>query len=369
MSSVYGPEDTITHKLRDIFMSRFVHSDLVLLCSDDSQVLVHQAIMANLSPLIKEVLMNHNLLERSRCAFIFLDQDSDSVRKMINVLYSGKTLLNNQKDVEKIKELLNLLGIDICLETSAISTNGWMANDSDFIFDEHIAMSDETQNIADDDEIPHVSQVPQGVPPVDQVRNILKHSLTTTMKTSQYDNKRQTVRRVEKRKHEDSGKNGQNNNKVAKLLNKNNHFLCPVCSESFKVEGKLIKHQVDEHYYEDLENLLVEEYIESKVCCKVNFANTGFGMFIRHKAAKHGALQLVSFKTKQVCTSNDNRKDHVVDVAVSGNLNPVSEAASEQVQTKTYFCVKPFASRLVSFENIVVSSPHKYSNSNVISAL
>jgi len=345
MSSVCGPEDTIILKCKEIYKSRFVHSDLVLLCSDNSQVFVHQAIMANLSPLMKEVLMDHNLL-KSDCAFISLDQDSDSVRKMTEVLYSGNAFFNNHKDMEMSRELLNCLGIDICLENSV---NGCIADDSDFIFDnEHdVAMvSDEPQNIADD-----VSQVLKGVPPIGQVENYLKPSLTTTTVTRQFDNVCKTYLRenlrFDKRKREDSGTIGENNNKVSKLLNKNNQFLCPVCSASFKVEGKLIKHQVDVHYllyYEDLENLLVEEFIESKVCCKLDFTNTGFGMFIRHKAVQHGALQLVSLKTKQVCTSND---------------------ASEKVQTKNYLRVKPFASRLVPFKNVVVSSSHSESTLDV----
>jgi len=359
MSPVYGPEVTITHKWREIYKSRFIHSDLVLLCSDNDQVFVHQAIMANLSPLMKEVLMDHNIFGRSDCAFIFLDQDSDSVRKMVEVLYSGKAFFNYHEDMEMIKGLLNCLGIDICLESSASSTNGWIA---DFMFDnEHVRTADETPSIADDNGIAILSQVLKGVPPIGLVENNVKQKLATTTqtRTRQFDNVLKSCSRFDKRKREDSGTIGKNNNKVSKLLKENSQFLCPVCSESFKLKGKLIKHQVDEHYYEDLENLLVEEFIESKVCCKVNFTNTGFGMFIRHKVAKHGALELVSFKSKHVCTFNDKENDHVVDVDVSDN-----QATSEKVQTKNYLSVKPFASRLLPFKN-VVSSFHALRTSDV----
>jgi len=360
MSPVNGPEVTITHKWREIYKSRFVHSDLVLLCSDNDQVFVHQAVMANLSPLMKEVLMDHNLFGRSDCAFIFLDQDSDSVRKMVEVLYSGKAFFKNHEDMEMIKGLLNCLGIDICLESSASSTNGWIA---DFMFDnEHVRTADETPSIADDNGIPIVSQVLKGVPPIGLGENNVKQKLATTTQTRQFNNVLKSCSRFDKRKREDSGTIWKNNNKVSKLLKENNQFLCPVCSESFKLRGKLIKHQVDEHYYEDLENLLVEEFIESKVCCKVNFTNTGFGMFIRHKVAKHGALELVSFKTKHVCTLNDKENDLVVDVDVAVSDN---QAASEKVQTKNYLRVKPFASRLVPFKNVVVSSFHALRTSDV----
>ena len=44
----------------------------------------------------------------------------------------------------------------------------------------------------------------------------------------------------------------------------------------------LIKHQVEEHFYEELENMFVEEFLRCSVCCKMDFKNTGLGMFMRH---------------------------------------------------------------------------------------
>ena len=75
---------------------------------------------------------------------------------------------------------------------------------------------------------------------------------------------------------------------------------CQDCSKSFKQKIKLISHQVDDHHYEDLENLLVCEFLESKVCCLKDFSKSGFDAFIRHKALFHGALDLVMFKEVEI---------------------------------------------------------------------
>ena len=84
-------------------------------------------------------------------------------------------------------------------------------------------------------------------------------------------------------------------------------FRCSDCDESFKCRSKLISHQVGNHYYEELENLLVADFLESKVCCKLDFSKTGFGMFIRHKAVKHGAIKLLL--SKEVDERNEDSDD------------------------------------------------------------
>ena len=71
-------------------------------------------------------------------------------------------------------------------------------------------------------------------------------------------------------------------------------YQCTDCFHWFKSRRKLLDHQVDDHYYEDLENSLVGEFIQSTVCCNVDFSKSGFGMYIRHKAEKHGAVQKVA---------------------------------------------------------------------------
>jgi len=78
------------------------------------------------------------------------------------------------------------------------------------------------------------------------------------------------------------------------VLSKNcEYFPCPDCDETFRYMVSLRKHQVDEHFYEELEDMFVEEFLECSVCCKIDFSNTGLGMFIRHKAESHRAVEKV----------------------------------------------------------------------------
>jgi len=78
------------------------------------------------------------------------------------------------------------------------------------------------------------------------------------------------------------------------VISKNcEYFPCPDCDETFRYMVSLRKHQVDEHFYEELEDMFVEEFLECSVCCKIDFSNTGLGMFIRHKAESHRAVEKV----------------------------------------------------------------------------
>ena len=70
-------------------------------------------------------------------------------------------------------------------------------------------------------------------------------------------------------------------------------LACQDCSKKFKHKRKLTKHLVDDHYYEELENLLISEFLECKNCCAVDFSKAGFDAFIRHKAQCHGAVDLL----------------------------------------------------------------------------
>jgi len=71
------------------------------------------------------------------------------------------------------------------------------------------------------------------------------------------------------------------------------YFQCQDCDESYRFKVSLIKHQVEEHFYEELENMFVEEFFRCSVCCKLDFSNTGLGMFIRHKAESHQAIEML----------------------------------------------------------------------------
>merc|ERR1719369_2636065 len=61
---------------------------------------------------------------------------------------------------------------------------------------------------------------------------------------------------------------------------------CPVCSAVIKQRNKFL-----DHFYEALEDLLVAKWAESTICCKINFNNSGFGQFVRHKVLKHEAIE------------------------------------------------------------------------------
>merc|ERR1712179_462927 len=81
--------------------------------------------------------------------------------------------------------------------------------------------------------------------------------------------------------------------KTSPVLSKSSeYFPCADCDDTFRYMVSLRKHQVDEHIYEELEDMFVGEFVECSVCCKIDFSNTGLGMFIRHKAESHGAVEM-----------------------------------------------------------------------------
>jgi len=93
--------------------------------------------------------------------------------------------------------------------------------------------------------------------------------------------------------------------KTSPVLSKSSeYFPCPDCDETFRYMVSLRKHQVDEHIYEELEDMFVGEFVECSVCCKIDFSNTGLGMFIRHKAESHGAVEMFQ-KMARATLEND----------------------------------------------------------------
>jgi len=82
------------------------------------------------------------------------------------------------------------------------------------------------------------------------------------------------------------------------------YLQCQDCDESYRFKVSLIKHQVEEHFYEELENMFVEEFLRCSVCCKMDFKNTGLGMFIRHKAESHLAIELLRAKISMTDTDD-----------------------------------------------------------------
>jgi len=93
--------------------------------------------------------------------------------------------------------------------------------------------------------------------------------------------------------------------KTRPVLSKSSeYFPCPDCDETFRYMVSLRKHQVDEHIYEELEDMFVGEFVECSVCCKIDFSNTGLGMFIRHKAESHGAVEMFQ-KMARATLQND----------------------------------------------------------------
>jgi len=99
-------------------------------------------------------------------------------------------------------------------------------------------------------------------------------------------------------------KNGKEKKTSSVLSKSSEYFPCPDCDETFRYMVSLRKHQVDEHIYEELEDMFVGEFLECSVCCKIDFSNTGLGMFIRHKAESHGAVEMFQ-KMARATLEND----------------------------------------------------------------
>eukprot|EP00092_Neocalanus_flemingeri_P013428 GFUD01014478.1.p1 GENE.GFUD01014478.1~~GFUD01014478.1.p1 ORF type:complete len:327 (+),score=90.18 GFUD01014478.1:70-1050(+) len=210
------------------------HCDLVLLCAHNVKVSVHQAVLVPLSQLLKEVLDPRDSIH-DYALLMLLDQESSIVRKMVELIYTGRSTAT-QVEFLSLQFLLGSLGI--CLDIGCFGDSSKENLYAD-------------NSVTNDDE-------PSESPVIVEPKMVIKKSYQITK---------------------------------AKWLKID--LPCPLCDVVLTSKVRLTKHMID-HYYEELENLFVGDFCQSTVCCKVDFANTGLGQFIRHKAKEHRAVQEVS---------------------------------------------------------------------------
>jgi len=347
----------ISNKLEKLYKSINFQSDLVLICSDDERVFVHRAILSLVSPMMRSLLIDQKI--HDPVAFISVDHESCIVRKMIKIAYTGKAVLSKHEDIKSVKEALNCLGIDINHVSVASDTCDLVEEErvgTAEVFKNHVS-SGGGESISNGDDI--IASNPINELDVLKVEDteIYERSNINNNRV-QYENDSMSIspqrfssdcetRQVTKKKNcrqinghrkekeenyevqveqstlvsnpkfnlasalkayvqlRPSDKVGKRKTRsvtdkfgdvTVERKPKYQSFRCQDCSKSFKLKGKLIKHQVDEHYYEDLENLLIGEFLEAKVCssCNVNFSS--FDTFIRHKADIHGTVNMVLTK-------------------------------------------------------------------------
>ena len=217
----------VASQLNDILMYLVpsLPTDLVFVCGDKVNVSLHQAIMATMSPFLRDMLGKVN----STAQEVMLEQDSRIVKKLLKLVYTGKTTAK-QEDMESLQCLLDSLGM------------------GQAVYIEH-------EEGAADDALKEIEPMEREF-------------------ESDYDDLKQVVEVTD--------------------VPTSSYFSCPLCDEEVRFKVKLLKHMVDEHYYEDLETALVGDFCQSSVCCGMNFAKSGFGQFIRHKVDKHRAVQEVA---------------------------------------------------------------------------
>jgi len=311
--------------MREVYKSSALYSDLVLLCADNEQVCVHQSIMTTLSPIVREVLMDQKF--NDNIAYISLDQNSDTVKKVVEIVYTGKANVDNTQLKSSVQELLKCLGLNITIVSNTsvdimvaeeveevkeepcnqnnnddplLVFNGNNNDESDIMYNGKESLSCEMSVGTEDSQIKDAASDEEDV--VSKSRpsfdgTVLRRSLRAYVQMRPSD----VVGKVSlipcKRNRESESDRGCDSfERSAKFQS----LSCQGCSKSFKQKMKLISHQVDDHYYEDLENLLVGEFLEFKVCCLKDFSKSGFDAFIRHKALFHGALDLVMFKEVEI---------------------------------------------------------------------
>jgi len=102
-----------THEGLDLSPS---HShDLVLLCADNVPVYLNQVVMANLSPMMRELFLDQGPYHEERTCFL-PDYKSNIVRKLVEIIYTGKAMFKTRKRMKRIKKLMKSFGISICLD-------------------------------------------------------------------------------------------------------------------------------------------------------------------------------------------------------------------------------------------------------------
>ena len=309
------------------------HSDLVVISSNNVEMYMHQAILVNLSPMLKTILVDHS--HKGDMPLIYLEQDSGMVRKMVEIIYTGKTMVG-KNDIEAMKCLLTCLDIGICVaEENNGDVQGIELEELEVFLDQDVnsvlekkqlkeqnasmtlmktrsTRNEAVDNLCGDDQQVQVAWY-------SSVKNFsLSSSLQATVQLEQcgQDGLTKKVRHALPRPKEDSGKTKDKPHPLKVTVpaprKTSAELSCPECGKSAKYKVKMIKHLVDEHYYEELENVLVGEFLESSVCCRMDFSNTGLGMFIRHKADKHRAVQKVAHK--DVVDLLDRNDEHVSSV-------------------------------------------------------
>ena len=363
-------------------------TDLVLQCADNVPVFLNKVLIAGLSPMIREILLDQMTYDGSTCHLP--DYNSDIVRKMVEIIYTGKAMIKTLKWRKRITKLMQSLGISISLDCGDGNRNSVLGNDDiDAQYDDiNTTESNESEkmlHMVPDTALPLAMKMKtaHGMGKADKNReseegndveiewfaSVKGFNLYTSLQAkvsmpmsrlngSEEKSQQSLFAPGEEAMDMMSDKNddmmanecldscsddsdvviepiavadlGRLRKSLSKSFKKKRRgktsktasglieempegsnsktFRCSDCNESFKHRSKLSKHQVDSHYYEDLENLLVAEFLESNVCCKFDFSKTGFGMFIRHKAEKHGAIQLLLSK-REVGWNDDSDED------------------------------------------------------------
>ena len=331
-------------------------SDLVFLCSDKVEVVMHQAVLVNLSNMLREMLPdNKNYFSQEYPLLVHLDHDSNIAMKMVELIFTGKSVVDNQKDFQSLQNLLSSLGI--CLDLAKTAGSAEYDTQTLDVTYEDIDLCNEAEEpvkkklksteVGKEGTVLTPSINSPGAKMINEIgvingSQVLEESSSvqvawySSTKHFSLTNSLQAhvqlklsdkvgsgnIKKVLKRHHREVSKLdsrcGEEKQDIEVVKGKAERtvleFFCPVCTNSakFKIRNKFIKHLVDDHYYEELENLLVGEFFESSVCCKIDFAKSGFGMFIRHNAEKHKAVQKVA--TEEVgksLDSQDNNEDLV----------------------------------------------------------
>jgi len=348
---------------------------------------MHQAVLVNVSNMLREMLLDtKNYYSQEYPLLILLDHDSKIVRKMLELIFTGKSVIGNQRDVQSLQNLLSSLGL--CLDIAmTVGSAEYFTQTLDVTYQDIEVCSQLEEPVKKKLKSTVVVNEMDSSIQVAWYSSVKEFSLTPSLQARVQlrlsDKVRSRIKNKLKKHHTEVSKLDScfNQDKEdlevvqVKAERTSLEFLCPVCSISakFKIRNKLIKHLVDDHYYEELENLLVGGFFESSVCCKIDFAKSGFGMYIRHKAEKHNAVQNVA--TEEVRKHLDSQVNHgevdmgcEIKVADDGTKEmgksvkyDVGEAAyddaQEELAVKRFLRVKSFANLWADCKNSVVSLP------------
>ena len=318
------------NSVKGVLESTGLYSDLVLLCADNEQVFVHQSIMSSLSPMMRKVLLDQK--NNDNIAYISLDQNSDTVKILKEILYTGEAVVSNHHFNNSVQELLKYLDLDISIVSNTSDFENLVIGETEGVKEEpsHVSNNDDPLWVFDGNNNDALSTLEDP----DVYRERINENIMCEISGGAVDSQLNLVVSDEENKMSNprpnfnvaaavkrslcayvqmkpsdlvskldpmsynrrSGDEGGGGYVSHERSSKFQCLACQDCSKKFKHKRKLTKHLVDDHYYEELENLLISEFLECKNCCAVDFSKAGFDAFIRHKAQCHGAVDLLMKK-------------------------------------------------------------------------